>query len=523
MLQGHASVQAGTVRRSDDTVVGLQVGPHTPGDAEHGEVERNAAHWVAVTAALADVPQDFDGLYPVGVSDVLEAERPDHLFLRSQLRVCWGAPTARERGPLIAHSHRVGPNDARGRYVNVCGCHNGPARDWLGLSRARDQVDPAYKPTAELGSLPPPEKRIEPNPHWFNREGIVSFDPFGLTPELDFPDFVRRGIPVQPTIAMFEGEITLPEFKDAVFRGSLRIDNSVVRRDARGDIWVKVTKIVIEPAWYIPGIAARVGIDEVVLRNELAHIGDKRLLTRGLDGNFLYDVHLPPHMGTSVLIMGDPKRLKDPKAVITGRIHDECNGSDSTGFSICSCRPYLVHAAELAATTAQMGGVGFIVYNHKEARNLGMVNKYRVYNLRRQNPDGDRPENYFKATACVVGTEDARCQELATDVFRYLGIDHVDYWVSESNVKSAAVKSAGIEIQTSIRTPSVYIPADSLKVELVAKHDAGYGRGAVLAPKSFFGYDYSSLDGPANRTPMSLGYWWAKARGHINFWLNNPG
>jgi hypothetical protein len=40
-----------------------------------------------------------------------------------------------------------------------------------------------------------------------------------------------------------------------------------------------------------------------------------------------------------------------------------------------TCRPYLVHAIEECAKTAQKGGVGVIAYFRKEGRALGEVTK----------------------------------------------------------------------------------------------------------------------------------------------------
>ncbi len=56
-------------------------------------------------------------------------------------------------------------------------------------------------------------------------------------------------------------------------------------------------------------------------------------------------------------------------------MHDECNGSDVFGSDICTCRPYLIHGIEECARAGQSGGLGIIIYNRKEGRALGEVDK----------------------------------------------------------------------------------------------------------------------------------------------------
>jgi hypothetical protein len=40
--------------------------------------------------------------------------------------------------------------------------------------------------------------------------------------------------------------------------------------------------------------------------------------------------------------------ITDPNKLLAVRVHDECNGSDVFGSDICTCRPYLAHAIEVA-------------------------------------------------------------------------------------------------------------------------------------------------------------------------------
>jgi len=184
------------------------------------------------------------------------------------------------------------------------------------------------------------------------------------------------------------------------------------------------------------------------------------------------DLFMPPISGTSVYLFGDPARLASGAAV-TCRLHDECNGSDVFGSDLCTCRPYLGFAAEECIRAAQNGGVGVLVYNRKEGRALGEVVKYLVYNARPRGADGDQPADYFARTRQVAGVDDMRFQSLAVDPLHWLGISRIERWISMSNMKSAALTSAGIEIVKSVAIPDALVP-DHAHVEIEAKKAAGY-------------------------------------------------
>jgi GTP cyclohydrolase II len=185
------------------------------------------------------------------------------------------------------------------------------------------------------------------------------------------------------------------------------------------------------------------------------------------------EVFLPPIGGTTVYLFGDVERLGESDTVIACRVHDECNGSDVFGSDICTCRPYLVHGVEVCIETAQQGGVGLIVYNRKEGRALGEVTKFLVYNARKRQEGGDRADTYFRRTECVAGVQDMRVQELMPDVFHWLGVTHIDRWVSMSNMKHDALMAQGITVGEQVAIPASLVPPDA-GVEIAAKQAAGY-------------------------------------------------
>jgi len=120
-----------------------------------------------------------------------------------------------------------------------------------------------------------------------------------------------------------------------------------------------------------------------------------------------------------------------------------------------------------------LGFVGVIIYFRKEGRALGEVTKFLVYNARKRQPGGDRAERYFARTECVAGVQDMRFQELMPDVLHWLGITHIERFVSMSNLKHDAVTAAGITIGTRVKIPRDLIPKDA-NVEMDAKVAAGY-------------------------------------------------
>jgi GTP cyclohydrolase II len=256
----------------------------------------------------------------------------------------------------------------------------------------------------------------------------------------------------------------------AVSAGRLANDGAVVQPNGS----LSVVKIAIDPVWYLPGIAERFGVSETTLRRSLFE------QTAGMFPELVtrpdLRVFLPPIGGITVYLFGDIAKLSDPRAKITCRVHDECNGSDVFGSDICTCRPYLAHGIEIAIQMAQAGGVGLVVYNRKEGRALGEVTKFLVYNARKRQKGGDRPDGYFKRTECVAGVQDMRFQELMPDVLHWLGITRIHRFASMSDMKCDALLRQGIQIDERVPLPDDMIPPDA-RVEIEAKIAAGYFAG----------------------------------------------
>jgi len=372
----------------------------------------------------------------------------------------WGAPSAAERGPVVATL-----TDTQRR--NAIGAHAGGYSVYRALAIAAGALPADFK--ADLTNTAPSDT-VGPHPQWGDPAKIVSLDPYGHVAGQVFADAIAAGLDVRPSIAITRAHIDMPEIRDAIRAGRLKIDGDII--GPKGD--VRVTKAAIEPVWYLPGIAERFGVAEGALRRALfEHTGGMfpELVTRGD-----LKVFLPPIGGMTLYMFGEPSRIGDGVTPLACRVHDECNGSDVFSSDICTCRPYLVHGIELCVEMAQKGGVGLVVYNRKEGRALGEVTKFLVYNARKRQEGGDLPETYFKRTECVAGLQDMRFQELMPDVFHWLGISKIDRFASMSDMKFNALARAGIEVVERVAIPDELIPSDA-RVEMEAKVSAGYYSG----------------------------------------------
>jgi len=369
----------------------------------------------------------------------------------------WGAPTAAERGPIVGTT-------TRRAHRNVIGTHSGSYSVYRALAVAAGALKREHK--ADLTNTAPTDV-IGPYPQWSEPGRIVSLDPWGAVVSEVFAAELAAGYDIRPTIAVTKAHVILPEVIDALHKGRLKADGKFLTPGGAA----VVTKVALEPVWWLPGVAQRFGCSETDLRRVLfEETGGMypELVTRSD-----LEVFLPPIGGQTLYIFGRPRDLADPSVELTARIHDECNGSDVFGSDICTCRPYLTHAIEECIAGAQRGGVGLVAYSRKEGRALGEVTKFLVYNARKRQLGGDTADQYFARTECVAGVQDMRFQELMPDVFHWLGIKKIHRLVSMSNMKYDAITGAGIEVGERINIPDELIPADA-RVEIDAKMAAGY-------------------------------------------------
>jgi GTP cyclohydrolase II len=369
----------------------------------------------------------------------------------------WGDADAQRRGPV------VGTTTNRGQR-NVIGTHSGSYGVYRALAVAAGSLTRCHR--ADLTDTAPTDA-VGPYAQWGDAGKIVSIDPWGASVQSVFADSMAQGYDIRPTIAVTKAHIHLPEIKQAIAFQRLAIDGRILLDDASAT----VTKIAVEPVWWLPGVAKRFNVSEGELRRALfEETGGMypELVTRSD-----LEVFLPPIGGQTLYVFGDVRDLANPAVTLTARVHDECNGSDVFGSDICTCRPYLTHAIEECIQGAQNGGVGLIAYSRKEGRALGEVTKFLVYNARKRQQGGDRADKYFLRTECVAGVQDMRFQELMPDVLHWLGVRKIHRLVSMSNDKYDAITGSGIEVGERVKIPDALVPADA-RVEIEAKIAAGY-------------------------------------------------
>jgi GTP cyclohydrolase II len=410
--------------------------------------------------SAADVPSP---MIPAAVPASPNSPHPRHIRLTSHsggfgaLPIQWGAATARERGPVVGTTLNLA-------HRNVIGTHSGSYSVYRALAVAAGALKREHR--ADLTNTAPTDI-IGPYPQWADPEKMVSMDPWGAVIADAYSTELAAGYDIRPTIAVTKAHVILPEVIEALQKGRLKPDGRFLTAGGAA----MVTKVAVEPVWYLPGVARRFGCSETDLRRVLfEETGGMypELVTRSD-----LEVFLPPIGGQTVYIFGQPRDLANPDVELTARVHDECNGSDVFGSDICTCRPYLTHAIEECIQGAQRGGVGLVAYSRKEGRALGEVTKFLVYNARKRQVGGDTADQYFARTECVAGVQDMRFQELMPDVLHWLGIRKIHRLVSMSNMKYDAITGGGIDVGERVNIPDELIPADA-RVEMDAKMAAGY-------------------------------------------------
>jgi GTP cyclohydrolase II len=382
---------------------------------------------------------------------------PEPNAAAARMPIRWGANDPVERGAIVGSV--TNPADR-----NVIGAHGGSYALYRALAISARALNPLQRPDLHNTH---PTAVVGPHPQWSEPGKIVSLDPWGHMVGQVYAAEIAAGVDIRPTIAITKARLNMPEIIGAMSAGRLKADGTFLHET--GDI--SVTKIAVDPVWYLPGVAARFGTSEGELRRTLFE------QTGGMFPELVtrpdMSVFLPPIGNITVYVVGDVEGLSDPKRRVACRVHDECNGSDVFGSDICTCRPYLVHGIEEAVREAQDGGIGVIAYNRKEGRALGEVTKFLVYNARKRQEGGDSASTYFERTECVAGVQDARFQQLMPDVLHWLGIRRIDRLMSMSNMKYDAITGSGIEVVERVPIPADLVPPDA-QVELEAKKAAGY-------------------------------------------------
>src|SRR5947209_8036229 len=185
----------------------------------------------------------------------MTANRSGHIRLTShpgagapsRFPISWGAPSPRERGPVIG-TVTAGPDR------NAIGAHGGAYALYRALAVSSGTLNPIARPDLTNTA---PVVDVGPYPQWAQPSKIVSLDPWGHRVAADFRQEIAEGLDIRPTIAVTKARLTISELEEAVVLGRLKVDGDIIRES--GD--VAVTKAAIDPVWYLPGIAERFGVE----------------------------------------------------------------------------------------------------------------------------------------------------------------------------------------------------------------------------------------------------------------------
>jgi GTP cyclohydrolase II len=155
-----------------------------------------------------------------------------------------------------------------------------------------------------------------------------------------------------------------------------------------------------------------------------------------------------------VLKMGDVSSGPPPLV----RIHSQCLTGDVFHSLRCDCRAQLELALELIAEE----GRGLIIYEHKEGRGIGLLNKLRAYELQ------DGGADTVEANQLLGFEADLRNYELPGEILRHLGVKAVRL-LSNNPEKIAALENAGIIVAE--RVACVVAPHEASAGYLLTKKE----------------------------------------------------
>jgi GTP cyclohydrolase II len=117
------------------------------------------------------------------------------------------------------------------------------------------------------------------------------------------------------------------------------------------------------------------------------------------------------------------------------RVHSECLTGDVFHSLRCDCRAQL----DLSLTQIGEEGRGLFIYERKEGRGIGLMNKLRAYELQDQGADT------VEANEKLGFESDLRDYELPASILKFLGVRHIRL-LSNNPDKVRAMEQAGIEV-----------------------------------------------------------------------------
>jgi 3,4-dihydroxy 2-butanone 4-phosphate synthase/GTP cyclohydrolase II len=135
------------------------------------------------------------------------------------------------------------------------------------------------------------------------------------------------------------------------------------------------------------------------------------------------------------LVIGNPS----PAAVALVRIHSQCLTGDVFSSRRCDCGDQLVAAMSLIAKAES----GVLVYQQKEGRGIGLINKIHAYELQDSGLD-------TVAANITLGFEaDLRDYRMPAEILKYLGAMRI-HLLSNNPEKVQGLEQEGINVEKRI-------------------------------------------------------------------------
>ena len=148
------------------------------------------------------------------------------------------------------------------------------------------------------------------------------------------------------------------------------------------------------------------------------------------------------------------------------RIHSQCLTGDVFHSLRCDCREQL----EIALAGIAKEGRGLVIYEMKEGRGIGIINKLRAYQLQ------DEGKDTVEANEALGLGVDLRDYRLPGAICKHFGVDAVKL-MSNNPDKIAALEEAGVRVAE--RVPIVAPQSDHARDYLEVKR---VKLGHLIAP-----------------------------------------
>jgi GTP cyclohydrolase II len=148
----------------------------------------------------------------------------------------------------------------------------------------------------------------------------------------------------------------------------------------------------------------------------------------------------------------------DPARPPLVRIHSQCLTGDVFHSLRCDCRAQLELALEMIAKA----GHGLLIYEPREGRGIGLLNKLRAYELQ------DHGADTVEANEKLGFKADLRDYELPGAILRHLGVTSVRL-ISNNPEKIAAMEAAGVRVAE--RVSAIVEPMESTEDYLRTKRE----------------------------------------------------